>query len=184
VRFQVTKAHALDQMGRDPFRIQHRFISCHIEIQVLLVDPSKSPQIGAERRTRPFAGLAVDLASAITIVIASLFMHAVADRRMRRMTATMALPFISVEYRATNRDVCRDQIVAGVFGRVFADPETALARVPRDDTDDGGTIVGEGPGPVPLVGTSPGRILGVRRGRTCFPPRAGTVRLPQRPCRS
>jgi hypothetical protein len=65
-------------------------------------------------------------------------MHGAANSRMRRMTATIALPFIGVKYCASNRDVCRDQVVAGVFGHVVADPETALARVPRDDADDGG----------------------------------------------
>jgi hypothetical protein len=171
-------------MGRGPFRIQHCFIGGHIEMPVMRVDPSKGPQIGAERRTGPFAGMAVDRASAITLVIASPFTHSVADRRRGRMTATIALPGIGVAYRASNRDVCRDHIVTGVCGRVVADPETARARIPRDDTDDGGTIVGEGPVPVPLVGTSPGQILGVRMGRACFPPRAGTMRRPQRPCRS
>jgi hypothetical protein len=184
VGFQVTNAHSLDQMGRDPFCIQHRFIGCHIEMQVWLVDPSKGPQIGAECRTGPFAGITVDFTAAITIVIASPFMPSVAHRGMGRMTATIALPFIGVEYRARNRDVCRDQVVTSGFGRVVADPETALARVPRDDADDGRTIVGESPVPFPLVGPSPGRILGVRMGCAFFPPRSGTVRLPQRRCRS
>jgi hypothetical protein len=76
--------------------------------------------------------MAVDLASAITIIIASPFMHSVVDRRMGRMTAHITLPFIGVEHRATNRDVRREQIVADPFGRVVADPETALARVPRE----------------------------------------------------
>jgi hypothetical protein len=125
-------------------------------MQVLLVDPSKGPQIGAERRTRPLAGMTVDLASAITIVIARPFMHAVAACRMRRMTATIAGPFISVEYRATTRDICRDQIVACVFGRVVADPKTALARVPRDNADDGGRSLAKVPCPF--------RLLARRRG--------------------
>jgi hypothetical protein len=169
VHFPGTNAHSLDQMGRNPFRIQHRFIGCHIEMQVVLVDPSKGPQIGAERRPCPFAGIAVDLASAITLVIARPFMHAVADSRMGWMTATVALPFIGVAYRARNRDVCRDQVITGGGGRVGADSETALARVPRDEADDGGTIVGAGPVPVPLVGSPPGRILGVRMGHAFFP---------------
>jgi hypothetical protein len=84
-------------MGRGPFRIQPCFIGCHIEMQVMLVDPSKGPQRGAERRTGPGAGMAVDLASAITRVIASPCTHSVADRRRGRMTATIALPCIGVE---------------------------------------------------------------------------------------
>jgi hypothetical protein len=184
VRFQVPHAQSLDHMGRDPFGLQHRFIGCHIERQIWLVDPPEGPQIGAERRTCPFAGMTVDFTAAITIVIASPCMHSVAHSRVGRMTATIALPCIGVEYRARNRDVCRDQRVTGGFGRVVADPETARARVRRDDADAGGTIVGEGPVPLPLVGPPPGRILGVRMGRAFFPPRSGTVRWPQRPCRA
>jgi hypothetical protein len=171
-------------MGRDPFRMQHRFIGSHIEMQVVLVDSSKGPQRGAERRTCPFAGVTADLAAAIPIVIASPFMHAVADRRMGRMTATIALPFIGVEYHARSRDVGRDHVITGGFGCVIADPETALARVVRDDADDGQTIVGKGSGPFPLVRPPSGRIRGVKRGRTFFPRRSGTVRPPQRRCRA
>lgn len=32
VRFQVIDTHSLNQMGRDPFRIQHGFIGGHIEM--------------------------------------------------------------------------------------------------------------------------------------------------------
>src|SRR5262249_29963242 len=128
--------------------------------------------------------MTVDLAAAITIVIARPFMHAVADRRMRRMTATVALPFIGVEDRARNRDICRDQVVTGVFGRVVADPKTALARVPRDDADDGRPVIGEGAMAFALIGPPPGRILRVRMGRTFFPLRSGTAHRPQRRCRS
>ena len=82
--------------------------------------------------------MAGDLASAITIVIVSPLRHPVADRRMGRMTATIALPCLGVEYRATKRDGCCDQSLSGVVGRVVADPATALARVPRDDADETG----------------------------------------------
>jgi hypothetical protein len=156
-------------MGRDSFRLQHRFLGCHIEMQVLLVDPAKGPQIGAECRTGPFAGITVDLAAAITIVIASPFMHAVADRRMGRMTATIALPFIGVEYRARNRDVCRDQVVTGVFGRVVADPETALARVPRDEAMMGGRSLAKVPCPLRLWARRRGGSSGSGWGVLVFP---------------
>jgi hypothetical protein len=98
-------------------------------------------------------------------------MHGAANSRMRRMTATIALPFIGVEYCASNRDVCRDQVVAGVFGHVVADPETALARVPRDDADDGGPR--ERPAHVP----SPRRVPGVGTPPLGAPP--APDRLPQ-----
>jgi hypothetical protein len=184
VRFRVPAAHSLDQMRRDLFCIQHRFIRRHIAMQVLFVDASEGSQIGPERCTCSFTGVAVDLASAIPIVIASPFMHPVADSGMGRMAATIALPFVGVEYRATNWDVRRDQVVTGAFGRMVTDPEAGLARVSGDDADDGRPIVGVGPVALPLVGMPPGRIRGVRVRRALFLPRAGTVRLPQRRCRS
>jgi hypothetical protein len=126
VRFQVTDAHALNHMGRDPFRIQHGFIGGHLEMSIVLVDSTKDSSIGAERRTRPFTGMTVDLAAAITIAIARPCMHAVADRRLKRMTAIVALPRIGASARARNRDVCRDPVVTGVFGRVVTDPRVCL----------------------------------------------------------
>jgi hypothetical protein len=148
------------------------------------VDASECPEVRAEHRTGSFTGVAVHLAAAIPIVIASPFMHAVADRRMGRMTATIALPFIGVEYRARSRDICRDQVITDGFGCVIADPETALARASRDDADDGRTIVGKGSVPFPLVRPPSGRIRGVKMGRAFCPRRSGTVRPPQRPCRA
>jgi hypothetical protein len=109
------------------------------------MDSREGPQVGPERRTCPFAGIAVDLASAITIVIAGPFMHPVVDSAMGRMAATIALPCVCVEHRATNLYVRRGHVVTDAFGRAVADPEAVLARAPRDDADGGGTIVGIGP---------------------------------------
>ena len=64
------------------------------------MDTSEGTQVGAERRTRPFAGVAVDLASAIPIIIPRPFVHAMADRGMGRMAAAVALPFVGIEHRA------------------------------------------------------------------------------------
>jgi hypothetical protein len=67
VHRRVDDAHAPDQLGCDPFRIDHGFIGRHIEMQVLLVDPTEGTQRGAERRSCPFTGVAVDLAAAVPV---------------------------------------------------------------------------------------------------------------------
>jgi hypothetical protein len=103
---------------------------------------------------------------------------------MGRMTAPIALPFIGVEDRARSRDVCRDHVVTGGCGCVIADPETALARVSRDDADEGRTIVGKGALPCPLVSPPSGRLRGVKMGRAFVPRRSGTMRPPRRRCRA
>ena len=95
--------------GCDPFRIDHGFIRRHIEMQVLLVDPSEGTQIGPERRACPFTGIAVDLTAAIAIIIPRPFVHAVADRGMGWMAPPIALPLIGIELRAANRNVFRDE---------------------------------------------------------------------------
>ena len=148
------------------------------------MDPPEGTQVGPERRARPLTGVAVDLASAIAIIIPRPLVHAVADRGMGRMAAPIALPFVGIELRAASRHVLRDQGTARARVRMVADPEALLARVPRDDTDDGRTIVGVGAVPFALIGAPAGRIRGVAMGRAFFPPRSGTVRRPQRPCRS
>jgi hypothetical protein len=83
-------------MGCDPFGVDHRLIRCHVEMEVLLVHPSEGAQIGAECRAGPFAGVAVDLASAITIIIPGLLAHPMAHTGVGGMAAVIALPFVGV----------------------------------------------------------------------------------------
>jgi hypothetical protein len=56
----------------------------------------KHPQKRAQSCTSSFASVAVDLALAITLIIARPLAHAVTDGRMGRMTATIARPFIGI----------------------------------------------------------------------------------------
>jgi hypothetical protein len=121
-------------------------------------------------------------AAAITIAIARPCIHAVADRRLKRMTPIVALPRIGAATRARNWDICRDPVVTGVFGRVVADPNTALACLARDDADDWGAIVGEGAVAFALIGPSAWRVVRVAMGRAFFPRRFGTIHPPRRRC--
>ncbi len=171
-------------MGCDSFRIDHGFIRRDVQMQVLLVDAPERAQVGPERCASSFTGVAVDLASAIPISIPRPFMHTVVDSGMGRMAATIALPCIGIEPRAASRNVFGDEVVAGPRVRVVAHPKARLARLARDHTDDGGTIVGIGAVPLALISASAWRIAGVAMGRTCFPPRSDIVHRPQRPCRS
>jgi hypothetical protein len=61
MHWQVTDAHPSNQSGHDPFRFHHGFIRRHGEMQVVLVDAPECPQVRAERRARPLAGVAMDL---------------------------------------------------------------------------------------------------------------------------
>ena len=96
-------------MGRDPFRIDHGFIGGHIQMQVLLVNAPEGTQVGAKRYPRSFAGVAVDLADAIVIILTCPLPSAVAHRGMGRMAAVIALPFIRVQDCALPRDILGDQ---------------------------------------------------------------------------
>jgi hypothetical protein len=100
------------------------------------------------------------------------------------MAATIALPFVGIEPRAARGHVVGHKGVAGLPVRVVADPPALLARVARDDADDGGTIVGIGAVPFALIGASTRWIGGIAMGRAFFPPRFGTARRPQKRCRS
>jgi len=96
----------------------------------------------------------------------------------------IALPLVGMEPRATRGDVLCDQRRAAPPIGLVTNPEVLLTRVPRDDTDQRWPVVGVGPVPLALLGTPPGRISGITMGRTVFPRRFGTVRPPQRWCRS
>ena len=72
----------------------------------------KHPQKRAQPCTRSFAGVAVDLALAIPIIIARPFADTVAHRGMGWMTAAVALPFVCVQLRAVSRNVLGDERLA------------------------------------------------------------------------
>jgi hypothetical protein len=152
-------------------------------MQILFVHSSEGPQIRPERGPRSLAGVAVDLASAIPIVIPRPLMHAVADGGMAWVAPPIALPLIGIEQRAARRKVLRDQGRAGARVCMVADPPALLPRLTRDHADDGWAVIGIGTVPLPFIGTSAWRIARVAMGRTFFPQRSGRVHRPQRRCR-
>jgi hypothetical protein len=91
------------------------------------VNAPKGAQVGAECRAGPFAGVAVDLASAITVIVSGPLAHAMAHAAVGGMAAVIALPFVGVEYRPSSRDSLRDQCVTGPFTGVIANPETVYS---------------------------------------------------------
>jgi hypothetical protein len=100
--------------------------------------PRKGPQVGAECRSCPFAGVAMDLALAIPMIIPRPFAHPVGHGGIARMTATIALPFGGIEPCAARGHVVGHEGVADLPVRMVTDPPALLARVARDDADEGG----------------------------------------------
>jgi hypothetical protein len=74
-------------------------------MEVLLVNTAARPEVRAERRAYSFAGVAVDLALAIPIIIPCPLVHAVADGGVGRMAAPVALPFVRVQGRAVPGEI-------------------------------------------------------------------------------
>jgi hypothetical protein len=149
-------------------------------MQVPLMHPTEGQQIGPKCCACPLTGVTVHLTPAIAITVTRPLVNAVANSRMVRMTSSVALPFISIEPRAARRDVLRNQRSAGARIGMVADPPALLSRLARDQTDDGGTIIGVGPVPPSLIGAAPGRGGGVSRRGAFFPPRCGTAHRLQR----
>ena len=133
------------------------------------MDAPEGPQVRAERRTRPLAGVAMDLAVAITSVVSRPFVPTVANRGMGRRAAPIALPFVGIQPGAAGGHVFGAQVSAGAHVRMVAAPQARLARLTRDHADDGGTIGGIGAVPFALIGTPAGRIAGGAMGRAFFP---------------
>src|SRR3712207_112841 len=102
--------------------------------------------------------------SAIAISIPRPFAYTMADRGMGWMTAPVALPFIGVQPRAASRNVVGDEATTRPRVRVVAHPQALLARVARDDADDGGPIVGIGAMAFALISTSTWRVTGIAMG--------------------
>jgi hypothetical protein len=174
-------AHPSNQMGCDAFRINYSCIRRHVEMQVLLMHASKTTLLGPERRARSRIGIAVDLAAAISIIPRPL-MHTMTDNSMRWTAPLIALPLIGIELGAGPREILGDESRASVPISMVASPEALLTCSPRDDAENGWTIVGVGPMPSPLIRPPTSRIIKVGMGRAFFPPRFGIVRRPQKPC--
>jgi hypothetical protein len=153
-------------------------------MEVTLVDSSEGTKVGAERRAGPFAGVAVDLAVAIPIIIPRPLAHFMAHGGMDWMAATIALPFVRVQDRAGAWDILGNQVVAGTLVRVIANPKTLFARLSRGHADNRGTIVRIGAVPSPLIGPPPGWVIGIGMGRAFFPLRSDIARRPQRRCQA
>jgi hypothetical protein len=142
---------------------------------------TEGAQVGPEPRASSFTGVAVHLPPAIGIIIPRPFVHPVADSRMARMAAPIALPLVGVELCAASRNVFGDKAAARLRVGVITHPKAVFARLPRHHTDDGWAIIGIGPMPLALIGPAARRIVGVAMGRAFFPPRSDTVHRPQRP---
>jgi hypothetical protein len=146
------------------------------------MNATKATQIGPERRASALAGIAVDLAAAISIIVPRPLVHTMTDRGMKGMAPTIALPLVGIELRTMSGNVLPHQGRASTPIGMVPNPEALLAGVPGDETDNRRTIVGVGPMSSPLIGPPTGRIIGVRMRRAFFPPRFGTARPPQTPC--
>ena len=183
VRCEVTDAHPPNQMGCDPFDVDHSFIRRDVEVQVLLMHAPKGPQIRPECRPSSLARVAVHLTSTIAVIIPCPLVHAMTDGAVGRMAPPITLPLVGIEPRAASWHVLRDQGGAGAPVRMVAHPKTLLPRLARDHTDDGWAIIGRGAVSLPFMRASAWRIAGVTMRRTFFPRRSGRVHRPQRQCR-
>src|SRR5262245_28079322 len=96
--------------------------------------PTEGTPRGPQCCACPLTGMAVHLTPAIAILIPRPLVHAMAHSRMARMTPPVALPCSSIEPRAAQRAVLRDQRRAGArLGRVAA-PPALLSRLTRAQT--------------------------------------------------
>jgi hypothetical protein len=153
-------------------------------MQVLLMHSAEGTQVCPEPGASPFTSVAVHLTSAIAIVIPRPLPHAVAHCGMGWMAASLAPPLVGIEHRTPRWDVRRDECRASARVRMITHPEAVLARLARDHTDNGGTIVGVGPVPFALIRSATWWISGVAMRCAFFPQRSDTAHPPQTLCRS
>jgi hypothetical protein len=151
-------------------------------MQILLMNASKRPEVSAKCGPCPLAGVAMDLAPAITILIPHPFAPPMGNRGMVWMAAAITLPFVGREQGAAWGHVVGTERVAGLPGRMVTDPPALLARVAREEAEAGRPIVGRGAMPFALMGAPGWWIGGVARRGAFFPRRSGTAHQPHRRC--
>jgi hypothetical protein len=93
------------------------------------VDAPARTAVCAERRACSCAGVAVDRAWALTIILPCPRVPAVADGGVGRRAATIALPFVRVQDRAVPWHLLGEQGRAGMRIRVIAAPKALCARL-------------------------------------------------------
>src|SRR5262245_40133977 len=102
-------------------------------MQILLVDTPEDTQVGTERRTGPFTGIAVDLPFAVSVISSGPFVDAVADRGMGRVTSPVALPLVGIQPCAASREVFHDELKTRPSVGAVAHPKPLLACLTRDE---------------------------------------------------
>ncbi len=160
--------------------VHQRLVGGDIEMQICLMDTTKHPQIHAQRRTCPFACVAMHLPLPVTIVIARPFTGAVTDGPMRRMAPRIAVGLVGIQHGAPNRNILVDQRVAGLLIGMLADPKAMFAALARDQMNDRWPVVRIGAAATLVIGAPAWRIGQVAMGRTFSPPRSDRVHRPQR----
>ena len=128
------------------------------------MDTPEGTHVGPKSRACSLTGVAMDVALAITIIIARPFVDPMANRGMGWVATAVARPFVRVQRRAVSQNGCGDERLASPPVRVVAHPKMLLARLARDDPDDRGPIVGRGAVAFALMGMSAWRVARVAMG--------------------
>jgi hypothetical protein len=97
------------------------------------VDAPEGAPGGPTRRGRPLAGVATDLALALTVSLPSPCVHRMGNRGRARMAAAITLPCVGREPRAARRHVLSHEVLAGLPVRVVTAPPARRARLARPE---------------------------------------------------
>jgi hypothetical protein len=90
-------------------------------MQILLMNTSESTQVGPKCSPCSLAGIAMDLALAISMIIPRPFAHTMGNRGMAWMAAAITLPFVGIKSGAALGHVVGNEAVAGLPTRVITD---------------------------------------------------------------
>ena len=113
----------------------------HILGQKVFVNTPKHSQIGSQGRFKPFAGITVDFADTIAVVIACLLVQGVADCAMSGVQTRVMGRFIRKQQCALGGNISLDDLSACSFVSVFDYPVTILASLTADDPNNGGRLL-------------------------------------------
>lgn len=144
------------------------------------MDSAENAQVGSQSSASAFAGVAVDFADAVTVVVTRPLMHSMADRAVVRVQAGIVGGLICEQERAARRNAGVDDAPSASLVRVLDDPVANLAAIPTDDRDNGRAVIVIGAASSSLVGSATRWVACVGMRRAFFPPRSDRVRQPRR----
>jgi hypothetical protein len=135
----------------------------HVLGQVVLADPAKDPQVVSQPGPDPLQCIVMHLADSVAVIVSCPLVGDVTDRRMSEaqlLEMIVGRPLVAVDHGPGSGRIADERLQRCPIGP-FHHPRPKQAGVTPGHAGHRGPVVGEVAVATPLVGSSPGRVVGI-----------------------